>query len=60
MPERPLLYRVEADLGWFVVRCEVLAIALREAELMARMIRSDVHIYHGEQLVRTINPRRPS
>jgi hypothetical protein len=39
MPERPLLYRVEADRGWYIVRCEVLDIALREAEMMARMIR---------------------
>jgi hypothetical protein len=60
MPERPLQYRVEADRGWFIVRCEVLAIALREAEMMARMIGSDVHVYHGEQLVQTINPQRPS
>jgi hypothetical protein len=54
------LYRVEADRGWFIVRCEVLAIALREAEMMARMIRSDVRVYHGEQLVQTIHAQRPS
>ena len=60
MPERPLSYRVEADGGWFIVRCEVLTIALREAEMMARMIRSDVRVYHGEQLVQTIHAQRPS
>ena len=60
MPERPLLYRVEADRGWYIVRCEVLDIALREAEMMARMIRSDVHVYQGQQLVRTIKAQRPS
>jgi len=60
MPERPLLYRVEAHCGWFIVRCEVLDIALREAEMMARMIRSDVHVYQGQQLVRTIKAQRPS
>jgi hypothetical protein len=60
MPERPLPYRVEADRGRFIVRCEVLVIALREAEMIARMIRSDVHVYHGEQLVQTINAQRPS
>ena len=60
MPERPLSYRVEADRGWFIVRCEAFAIALREAEMMARMIRSDVHVYHEQQLVQTIKAQRPS
>jgi hypothetical protein len=34
-----------------MVRCEVLAIALREAEKMARITRADAHVYQGEQLV---------
>jgi hypothetical protein len=36
------------------MRCEVLAVALREAEKLAHRPKADVRVYHGEQLVKTV------
>jgi hypothetical protein len=35
------------------MRCEVLAVAVREAEKLAARHKTDVRVYYGEKLVRT-------
>ena len=60
MPEPARPYRVEADGGSLVVRCEVLTVALREGEKMVRMTQADVHVYHREQFLQTIRAQRPT
>ena len=47
-------YRVEVPGTSLVIRCEVFAIAMREAEQLAKRMKVDVHIYEGERLLRTI------
>jgi hypothetical protein len=54
MPDRRLPYRVETADGSFVVRCEVLTLALREAEKMAHMTQTEVRVYHEEKVVQTV------
>jgi hypothetical protein len=51
-PARP--YRLEVPGASLVQRCEHLTVALREAEKLAQRMKADVHIYQGEQLVKTI------
>ena len=55
MREAARPYRVVVPGTSLVLRCEVLTIAVREAEKLAQRMKADVHIYQGEQLVKTIN-----
>ena len=51
-PPRP--YRVVVDGISLNVNCEVLTVAVREAEKLAQRMKADVHIYKGAELVRTV------
>ena len=53
-PARP--FRLEVPGTSFVQRCEQLTVALREAEKLALRMKTDVHIYEGERLVKTVTP----
>jgi hypothetical protein len=58
--DKPRPYRVEANDGSLVVRCESLTIALREAKKLAQMTQGDVRVYHNDQLVETVKADPPA
>ena len=52
-------FRVEVLGTSISIRCEALAIALREAERLAVRMKSEVRVYDGSRLVQTVRPPSP-